>query len=176
MTKPTIQQIFQEKKTAFEAFGFSILGDEDAAKEVVQNVFVKLLEKAKWETLEKPIPYLLSSIKNEALQYLRYQKKWVDVEAYPPGSSDQDNTLEELSVQFEQIQKQLDLLPKQCRIIMGLKIKEGLTHAEISDYLNISEKTIENQVSIAFKKIRAGLKKSTLFLGVHLIIFILFIA
>ena len=40
MTKPTIQQIFQEKKTAFEALGFSILGDEDAAKEVVQIVFV----------------------------------------------------------------------------------------------------------------------------------------
>ena len=50
-----------------------------------------------------------------------------------------------------------DELPEKCKQIFKLSKKEGLTNIEIADYLQISIKTVEAQISIAFSKIRKDL-------------------
>jgi RNA polymerase sigma-70 factor (ECF subfamily) len=54
----------------------------------------------------------------------------------------------------KRIEKSIDKLPEKCKQIFKLSKKEGLTNIEIADYLQISLKTVEAQISIAFSKIR----------------------
>ena len=63
---------------------------------------------------------------------------------------------------FEQklslVKKSIEKLPKKCREIFILSKKDGYTNQEISEILNISIKTVETQISIAFSKIRDDLE------------------
>lgn len=52
------------------------------------------------------------------------------------------------------INKEIDKLPPKCKQIFSLSKKEGLTNVEISEYLNISIKTVEVQITIAYNKLR----------------------
>jgi RNA polymerase sigma-70 factor (ECF subfamily) len=53
------------------------------------------------------------------------------------------------------IEKSINKLPKKCKEIFRLSKTEGLTNHEIATSLNISIKTVEAQITIAFKKIKA---------------------
>ncbi|HHG85100.1 MAG TPA: RNA polymerase sigma-70 factor, partial [Bacteroidetes bacterium] len=54
--------------------------------------------------------------------------------------------------------REIDKLPPNCREIFLMSRIEGLSHKEISGFLDISAKTVENQVGIALRKIRNGVK------------------
>ena len=54
-------------------------------------------------------------------------------------------------------QKTVDL-PEKCREIFTMARMEGLTYDEIASYLDVSKKTVENQITIAYKKLREWLK------------------
>ena len=49
-------------------------------------------------------------------------------------------------------------LPTKCRQIFLFSRQEGMTYAEIANQLNISVKTVENQISIALKRLRKRLR------------------
>lgn len=51
---------------------------------------------------------------------------------------------------IEKVEKAIDNLPSKCRHFL-LNKKEGLTHREIVEYINISAKTIEGHIIRAFK-------------------------
>ena len=53
------------------------------------------------------------------------------------------------------IDKSINKLPKKCKEIFKLSKTDGLTNNEIATLLNISAKTVEAQITIAFKKIKA---------------------
>lgn len=50
-------------------------------------------------------------------------------------------------------------LPEKCREVFILSRMEGLKYREIADRLNISTKTVENQMNTALKKLRIELKE-----------------
>lgn len=52
----------------------------------------------------------------------------------------------------------LNDLPKRCRQIYTMSRKENLSISEISDQLNISKRTVENQLTNALKHLRTCLK------------------
>ena len=56
------------------------------------------------------------------------------------------------------ITKAIDSLPEKCREIFIKSKIEGKKQKEIAAELNVSLKTVENQMNIAYKKIRAELK------------------
>jgi len=51
------------------------------------------------------------------------------------------------------IQRAIDQLPPQCRLIFKLAKEDGLKYREVAEILNISIKTVENQLAIAVQKI-----------------------
>lgn len=52
----------------------------------------------------------------------------------------------------------INKLPDKCREIFILSRMEGLKYKEIADRLEISTKTVENQISIALRKLKVELK------------------
>ena len=53
------------------------------------------------------------------------------------------------------INQAIKLLPPRCQQIFVLSRKEMLTHKQIAQIMELSEKTIENQITIAIKAIKA---------------------
>ena len=62
-------------------------------------------------------------------------------------NSTEENNIETL---IEMLNREIKKLPPKCQAIFLLSKKEGLTNHEIADYLDISIKTVEAQITKAF--------------------------
>lgn len=58
----------------------------------------------------------------------------------------------------EQIKNAIENLPEQCRLIFTLSRQSGFKYVEIAEHLEISVKTVENQMGKALKVLRGKLK------------------
>ena len=139
-----------------------VLFEEDA-ENVVQDVFLLLWEKREVLDIQiSLVSYLFSLVKNRSLDYLRHK---VVAEEYKQELTFKLLALEQLNYTFtseEDIEKvianAIDKLPERCREIFLKSRIEGMKYREIADELDISMNTVENQMSIALRKLRIELK------------------
>ena len=85
---------------------------------------------------------------NEALQYLRKQKKssFIDYGDRLPDMTDEDDDPEVESVPPEVIQKMIQALPEGYRTVLNLYAFEEKSHKEIAELLGITESTSASQL------------------------------
>ena len=57
------------------------------------------------------------------------------------------------------VNDEIEKLPEKCKKVFILNKKEGLTHDEIAEYLQISKKTVEGHITRAFKVLNQKLGK-----------------
>jgi RNA polymerase sigma-70 factor (ECF subfamily) len=134
---------------------------KEAAEDIVQKVFIQLWMKRNLITITDSVPaYLYTSVRNQSFIYL---KSFAVRKTYEAQSADglmQDNQEnDDVFKRFPHIirQKVADL-PDKCRDIFTMARFEGLTYDEIAEYLKVSKKTVENQMTIAYKKLREWLQ------------------
>lgn len=147
-----------------------VISDADA-ENIVQDVFTELWEKK--EILNMPvnlIAYLFTTIKNKSLNYLRHKTVIQEAatliqEEYAITLRMNLDSLEAFDENFfsEQdiekiISRALDSLSDKCRDIFVMSKFEGKKQKQIAEELNISINTVETQMGIAYKKLRAELK------------------
>jgi RNA polymerase sigma-70 factor (ECF subfamily) len=135
-------------------------GDMDEAEDLVQQVFVKLWEQRERLNIAWSLKaYLFKTVHNAALNRLRAANtrfKYLEVNASQLENANvpPDDTASELN---ERLQKALDLLPPQCRLVFELSRFEELKYREIADQLGISIKTVETQMGKALRILRLQL-------------------
>lgn len=95
-----------------------------------------------------PLMYIEDYEYTDATEYAHHQKA-----DYNDGELNID--LGELNFEVDHL---LNELPKRCREIYSMSRKENLSITEIADRLNISKRTVENQLTNALKHLRASLK------------------
>lgn len=148
-------------------YAFSILKNESDAKDVVNDVFLKIWDDRNKLVIEgvKLKSYLFKSTKNRSLEWLRKKstkQKYEEVFTRLKEQNLEDASLEEDKILLkEQISNSVRQLPDKCKQIYLLRTQNGLTFAEIGTHLNISKRTAENQMAIAIKKIREIIKKNS---------------
>ena len=160
MDEPAFEKLFREYFTSLMAFSRRILGDEDDAREVVHQVFIKLWERRSEIDLSTSLKsYLFTAVNNRSLNMIRDRRKFSSEEVPERvGEWDVSAQLESMELE-EQIHKVIDSLPERCRMIFELNRFDGLKYAEIATQLDISVKTVENQMSKALKILREQLAK-----------------
>ena len=138
-----------------------LLNDTDEAEETVQNVFISLWEKRREMEITISIrSYLYKSVRNASLNRIKHNKvrrQYAEEQQYLSSSMQ----VTEMPVQQElqtQIQKAIERLPEQCRLVFKLSRFEDLKYSEIAEQLGISIKTVENQMGKALKIMREQLK------------------
>ncbi|WP_163214314.1 RNA polymerase sigma-70 factor [Bacteroides sp. 519] len=149
--------LFRKYYTSLCRFSLIICQSQKDAEESVQDMFVNLWEKAPLLQIETSVKaYLYTSTRNYTLNTinkqqteLRYLNEYTEL--MNNEEADQKISSEEISIL---IQQGVNTLPDKCREIFVLCKQEGLTYDEIATYLNISEKTVENQMGIALRKLR----------------------
>ena len=135
--------------------------DKDAAKDVVQGVFIKFWEKRSGldiKTSEKS--YLCRMTINEAISYLRKEKKHLHDEIAFDLSDHQNSEGDVIQTEaITTIHKAIDTLPPRCQLIFKMSRFEEMTYKQIATQLEISQKTVEHQMGKALKILRGLLKK-----------------
>ncbi|MBN2669036.1 MAG: RNA polymerase sigma-70 factor [Bacteroidales bacterium] len=155
------EALFNQYYKMLVSFARSFVFDEDAAQEVVQNVFINLWHKRDAVSHDTSLKsYLYTSVRNRSLNYLRdngkYRSEFLD-EEITQAFEDQVLPMELNDLQSD-IDKAMDLLPDKCREVFELSRFEGKKYQEIAEVLGISIKTVENQISKALKILREALK------------------
>jgi RNA polymerase sigma-70 factor, ECF subfamily len=162
------ESAFNQWYAALCLYAFRIVADEDVAKEMVSDVFLKVWQKRETIVLTYGLrPFLYRSVHNACLDYLRSaensrHKKWIELNEKICNITGEDegyifNLLSYESVDNE-VQRAIEKLPKQCREIFCLSRFELLTYNEISDRLNISVNTVKTQMGRALDFLRQELK------------------
>ena len=131
-------------------------GDSYTAEELVQRTFIKVWETKEYINPEKSfISYLCTIAKNMLLNEYEHQTiQFIYEEYIKVKLSDNDNSTEnevDKMLLEEYIDKLADELPPKRRQIFILSRKEGLSNKVIAKQLNISESTIETQLSKALE-------------------------
>lgn len=142
------------------AFAKKILVDEDDARDVVHQVFISIWEKRQEMDLSVSLKsYLFTSVHNRSLNVIRDRKKFSSAEVPDvAGEWDVSSAIETMELE-DKIMEVVGTLPEKCREVFELSRFDGLKYSEIAEHLQISVKTVENQMSKALKILREKLAK-----------------
>jgi RNA polymerase sigma-70 factor, ECF subfamily len=144
-------------------YAYSFVQDRDEAEEIVQATFMSVWEKRDSLSIHTGVkPYLYAMVRNASLNVLKHEKikqQHVVGEMAVAERSVESVSRTVMASELEgRIYKALDKLPEQCRLVFKLSRFEELKYAEIAEQLNISIKTVENQMGKALKIMREQLK------------------
>ncbi|NUN47365.1 MAG: sigma-70 family RNA polymerase sigma factor [Candidatus Brocadiae bacterium] len=151
MEQGTIRQLYQEHGPALLLYARSLLRDVSAAEDVLQQVFVRLLEKNLPEPAE-PRPYLFRAVRNGALNWRRDAPRDARLDAaawfvsVPPGREEGDG---------ERLRAALDALPEDQREVVVMKVWGGLTFEEVADSLGIPANTAASRWRYGLEKLKS---------------------
>ncbi|NCD69583.1 RNA polymerase sigma-70 factor [Mucilaginibacter sp. R11] len=156
------EKVFKQYFKGLHAYAYTFMKDDDQAEEIVQNVFCRIWEKRSQLKTDGSLKgYLYRAVHNESLNYLKHQKTRdaFQVHYNQSGEALAGHASEKvLTAELGQhIQKALDELPQQCRTIFQMSRFEHLKYQQIADQLNLSIKTVENQMGKALKILRVKL-------------------
>lgn len=153
-----------------QVYNFSrlYLTDKESAKEVVQEVFIKIWESRDFMRQEDNFKGLLFIITRNLI--FNQHRKSLNEDFYKMTViSAMENSYDiEEEIEAKNLSDYIDLLinelPLRRREIFNLSRKENKSYKEIAELLHISEKTVENQISEALKYLRKNISMLVLFL------------
>lgn len=144
-------------------YAYKLHENKDTAEEIVQEVFLYLWEKRESVEIKTSAKsYLLKAVKNKSINFFktRYAKcsfSEIDHNIIATNTENYSkNNFNELSKLTRQA---INSLPERCAVIFKLSRNFNMTYKEIAEHLDISVKTVENQMTIALKRIRMYLDK-----------------
>ena len=141
----------------------SLVNDPIKSQDIVQNVFIKTWEKR--QSLRNNLSlkgFMYRSVHNEFIDQYRSSKSLMAIEKLYMDTllqfemEPEPQGTEEI---MEKVMAVINDLPPKCKQIFLLSKKEGLDNIEIAEYLEISRKTVENQITKAFGILREKLGK-----------------
>ena len=139
-------------------YAFSLSHDHSNAEDIVQNVFVRVWQKRDKLKDDFSIQgFLYKLVYNEFIDLYRKEKSAMAlekkyIEALDTVINDDDNSALERLISL--VKDEIQNLPPKCKQTFLLSKQEGLTNIEIADYLNVSIKTVEAQITKAFSILR----------------------
>ena len=142
-------------------YSFQILKDKMDAEDVVLDVFIFIWKNSDRINIGKSIrSYLFTSVRNRSLNYLRSIRsealdQALDIPVLDPALIDID--IKDISIV---ISAALDTVSERARSVWKMKRDEGRTNLEIAHQLNVSEKTVEADVTRIRKLLHLIIKRN----------------
>lgn len=160
--KQSYQALFQEFHNVLSNYSNTIVHNYTDAEDVVQDVFIQLWNKRNDIKIETKIKYyLFTAVRNRSIEVLRKRKmhhKYVEAEKNVKESVTFLGDKVEDMVLKEKLHRSIRQLPPKCQEIFVMNKLNGLTYKEIAENLNLSSKTVENQIARALKLLRLKFK------------------
>ena len=159
MTKTEFEQFIINKKNKFYRFAFSILQNQEDAKDAVQEVVFKLWKKrAELDAKNNIESFCMNSIKNYAFDILRKKKVEISAIANLNVKNTEIQNIENVDL-LEKLKVELKNLSVQQRLLIELKDFQGYKYEEISEMLGMKINAIRVEVSRGRKKLQLIFKE-----------------
>lgn len=162
-----LKVLYEISNSKLLQLAISITGSQEYAEDVIQDVFVDLwLKRKKLLTIDNLPGYIYKSTRNKSIQYLRKKNRRIailreaGVSLYQPATAASPEELLFAKEIGTHIENAVQALPPRCRLIFSKVKVDGLKHREAASQLNLSIKTIENQLNISLKKLHKALKRN----------------
>ena len=158
------KELFTTLYPALFHFVCGILKLRQPAEEIVSDLFIKIWEKRKTlEEIRNIRVYCFVAARHLSINQLEKQKKQqiLNIEDYKSQLLYQAPDPEERMISDEmlrRVQDEVESLPPRCKMCFKLVKEHGFSYKEAAEILQVSEKTIENQLAIALKKISATIR------------------
>ena len=156
-----IAVLFRQYYTFICRVIYRVLPNKVTSEDIAQDVFFDLWRKKDRININTSLKaYLRRTAVNRTLNHIRDQKmKFEDEEKIPQLDLAQTNANQLLEAEEMQqhIDKAIESLPERCRMVFSLSRFEELSYQEIATKLEISPKTVENQISKALRILRKSL-------------------
>ena len=162
--KSAFQELFYDFHDSLFRFTVYRVHDEDVAEDITQETFLRVW---KTRTTIQPaksffslIARISSNLCYDHFRHMEVRQRHKDsIPHY--GESHFDNP--EVGVQADALQMEIQCvvngkLPEKCRTIFILSRIEGMTNPEIATLLDLSIRTVENQIYRALKILKKNLK------------------
>ena len=160
-------ELFREHEHKLYAFVVKVLRSDAQAKDIVQDVFLKLWTiREQLHEIENMDAFLYRLTENKVYDYLRAaatrektrQELWQRIRQGQAGDATPDFL--ETKEYHTLLQQAIHQLPPQRKTIYLLSKQEGLKQQQIARELQISPHTVRNHLAEAFKSIRNYVKKN----------------
>lgn len=159
--KTAMQLLFERHYQSVCNRIFKLIKDKATVEDIAQIIFIKIWEKRHKLQIQTSLgAYLHRMAFNETISYIRKHKKHMHEEITVQMSPSIDSSEQQLldTELNKHITKAINKLPNRCRLIFQLSRFEELTYKEIAAKLDISIKTVENQMGKALKLMRSNMK------------------
>lgn len=154
MTTKEFEAYFRKLYLPLGMYALRLVDDADVAEDMVQDAFVKV-----WQYIEdggeiENFPsFIYRSVRNACLSYLRNRYETVSESEIPGAGEEEIDT----SIRDARIWRAIDDLPRKCREVFLMSKRDGLTNEEIAEEMGISVKTVKNQMTKAYARLREAL-------------------
>lgn len=142
--------------------GHKLLKDPDVAEEIVQDVFLTLWNKKETLSIQSLTQYLGAMTRYAVYRHLSKEKQQREQEnrqhLYAATTSDGADVDNKILLEF--IADLSNKLPEKCRLVFQYNKLQDISIAEISERMNISQKTAEGHLTKALRLIRANFGSS----------------
>jgi RNA polymerase sigma-70 factor (ECF subfamily) len=155
-----VERFFQTHFEGLYRYAFTLLKNNDEAKDAVQAVFVKLWEKrATIDEQQSVQSYLYTSVYHYCLNVKRNEKVRMAYLQNNQGVQQQFNDVLISRENINLITEALESLPPQCKLIFFKSRFNKMKYAEIAKEMDLSVKTVEVQIGKALKILREKLSE-----------------
>lgn len=154
MTIKEFEIQFKKMYLPLGMYALRLVDDADVAEDLEQDAFMKA-----WLYIENGgeinnfSSFMYRTLRNVCLTYIRDSHNTLD-ESFIPDVGEEDI---DTSFRDAKIWKAIDNLPEKCREVFLMSKRDGLTNEEIAEELGISIKTVKNQMTKAFSRLREAL-------------------
>jgi len=160
-TDQIFQQLFSAEYSKLCRYALSYMQDAHSAEDVVQDTFIRI-----WETKRDLISspeiryYLVTAVRNNCISALRKLKSSsIHFPETAPEPEPEPFFLlflhrEDAAEKASRVAAALNLLPPKCKEIFLLVKMHGLSYKQVAESLDISVKTVENQMGKALRVLR----------------------
>lgn len=157
------KELFLQLYLPLKKFAFGFLQSAETAEETVSDVFMEIWRRrTELMEIEDLKVYMYICVRNASLRKLQQQKKDMTVslddfcyEFTSTYISPEDAIL--TSELLQKIQTVINELPPRCKLVYKLAKEDKLRYKDISAILNISVKTVDNQLAMALKRIASAI-------------------
>ncbi len=159
-SEEALKIIYQKYWQPLFLSAYNILKDKEACEDIIQEIFIQLWLKRERLTITTSLSaYLFTASRYQVFHHIKKSAGRTELfedleERFSTDAPDVPLYVKELN---ERINTAVESLPEKCRIIYRLSREHHLSYKAIADHLQISPKTVENQLSISFKKLRDAL-------------------
>ncbi len=159
MDASTFLRYYKELYLPLGMYALRITGDVDTAQDVVQTAFAAAWEKiSEGGEISSMKAYMYRAVHNGALALMKADARISNIEEFIDREVSEDDI--DTSERDAALWQAIDSLPQKCREIFLMSKRDGYSNAEIAEELGISVKTVENQMTKAFSRLRGDSRLS----------------